>query len=257
MLAYAKTKGTIIEVFDHFGHFKNDDQIKELIKIGPDLQFISTYGATKESYQKVATNSDFDIIRENIKKFVKFKKQMKTKFPILSFHYIVTKYSKEEIDIFLEFLHSLDTEIAEVLVTPMLHSFPEAEDIYVTVDPEYIAKIEKKAKKYNIPVTINMCAKQDAEALEKKPGINNCKELIMPFIFVNGDVTPCCGQNEVNEREWQHKTTLGNALKQPFREIWYSPRYIKMRKMIRQNKVPPECIWCPAYDLSSLKCKSQ
>ena len=253
MMAYAKTKGTIVEVFDHFGHFKNDEQIKELIKVGPDFQFISTYGATKESYQKVAKNSNFDIIRENIKKFVKFKKQMKTRFPILSFHYIVTKYSKEEIDIFLEFLHSLNTEIAEVLVTPMLHSFPEAEDIYVTVDPEYIAKIEKKAKKYNIPVTINMCAKQDAEGLERKPGINNCKELIMPFIFVDGDVTPCCGQNEVNQRDWQHKTSLGNALKQPFREIWYSPRYVKMRKMIRENKVPPECIYCPAYDMSCLK----
>jgi MoaA/NifB/PqqE/SkfB family radical SAM enzyme len=69
----------------------------------------------------------------------------------------------------------------------------------------------------------------------------------MPFIFVTGYVTPCCAQNEANQREWQKKMSLGNALEKPFREIWYSPRYKKMRKMIRKNKCPPECKFCPAY----------
>lgn len=98
-----------------------------------------------------------------------------------------------------------------------------------------------------------MAAKQEAEGLEKKPSINQCKELIMPFIFVDGDITPCCGQNEANARDWQHKTNLGNALKQPFRQIWYSPKYTRMRKMIRKNQCPPECALCPAYDKRNLK----
>ena len=78
----------------------------------------------------------------------------------------------------------------------------------------------------------------------------------MPFIFVDGDVTPCCGQNEANQRDWQHKTSLGNALKKPFREIWYSPKYVRLRKMIRANKTPPECANCPVYDVSFKTSKS-
>lgn len=251
MLAYAKSKGTIIEVFDHFVHFKNEDEIRELIEIGPDFQFISTYGASKRSFEKVCVGSDFDKIIENIKTFVRLKKQMKKRFPILNFHYIITKESKDEILDFLDFVHSLDTEIGEILVTPMLHSFKEAEKYETRIDRAYVKKVLDKAKEYNISVTVNMAAKKEAEGLEKKPDIKNCKEYIMPFIFVTGDVTPCCGQNEANAREWQKNLSLGNAFDKPFKDIWYSEKYTRMRKLIRQNKCPRECALCPAYEVLS------
>jgi len=178
---------------------------------------------------------------------------MKKRFPILSFHYIITSKSKDEILEFLDFVHSLNTEIGEILVTPLLHHFKEAKKYAAEIDKNYMEKVKEKAKKYRIPITVNMSAKQGAEGLEEKPPINQCKELIMPFIFVDGNVTPCCGLNEGNRRDWQNNTSLGNALEKPFREIWYSPKYIKMRKMIRENKVPKECVYCPAYNLSSIK----
>ena len=31
MLAYAKSKGTIVELMDHFAHFKNEGEIRELV----------------------------------------------------------------------------------------------------------------------------------------------------------------------------------------------------------------------------------
>lgn len=252
MLAYAKSKGTIIEVFDHFAHFKNDEQIKELIQIGPDFQFVSTYGASKKSFEKICVGSDYTLIEKSIKRFVELKKKMKKRFPILNFHYIITSESKEEILEFLDFVHSLETEVGEILVTPMLHSFKEAKKYAVDISPDYVKRIITKAKKYGIPITVNMSAKQEAEGLEDKPPMNNCKEYIMPFIFVTGHVTPCCGQNEANAREWQKKLSLGNVLEKPFREIWYSQRYKQMRKLIRQNKCPKECALCPAYE----KCKN-
>jgi MoaA/NifB/PqqE/SkfB family radical SAM enzyme len=253
MLKYAKSKGTLVEVFDHFTHFNDDKKIKELLEIGPDFQFISTYGASKNSFEKVCVGSDYKLIEKNIKKFVALKKQMKKKFPILNFHYIVTRDSKEELIDFLDFVHSLNTEVGEILVTPMLHSFREAEKYSTSIDEKYVRKIRTKAERYNIPITINMSAKKEAENLEKKPFINNCKEHIMPFIFVDGDVTPCCGQNEANQRVWQHKVSLGNAIKTPFKEIWYSPRYKKMRASIRKNNAPSECALCPAYEISCNK----
>lgn len=250
MIAYAKSKGTIVEVMDHFAHFKDDEQIKELIKIGPDFQFVSTYGASKKSFEKVCAGSNYKKIEDNILKFVKFKKQMKKRFPILNFHYIITSESKDELLNFLDLVHSLKTEVGEILVTPLLHSFKEAKKYAVEIDKNYVDKVRKKASKYKIPITINMTAKQSSEGLEKKPSINNCKEYIMPFIFVNGDVTPCCSQNEANQREWQKKNSLGNVFEKSFREIWYSPQYKKMRKLIRQNKCPSECALCPAYEKS-------
>jgi radical SAM protein with 4Fe4S-binding SPASM domain len=134
----------------------------------------------------------------------------------------------------------------------MTHAFKEAEDFAVSINEEYVENVRKKAKKLGIEITINFSAKKDTEDLQKRPPIHNCKELIMPFIFSNGNITPCCSLNEANNRDWQHGTALGNAIQTPLREIWYSKRYKEMRKAIRENKVPPECIYCPAYDLSNI-----
>jgi MoaA/NifB/PqqE/SkfB family radical SAM enzyme len=253
MLRYAKSKGTVIEIMDHFAHFKDEAQIKELLEIGPDFQFVSTYGATKETSDNICVGSDFNIILKNIKIFIKLKKQMKKKFPILNFHYIVTRKSKDELLKFLDFLHSLKTEIGEVLVTPMLHDFKEAKNYAVKIEKSYIEKVEKKATRYKIPITINLAAQKEAMGLIKKPPINFCKEYIMPFIFVTGHVTPCCGQNEANQRKWQKKMSLGNVFEKDFKKIWYSQRYKKLRELIRKNKCPKECAFCPSYDLDRYK----
>ena len=241
MIAYIKSRGTIIEVFDHFAHFKDDNQIKELIEIGPDFQFISIYGGTKKTFEYICKGSDFDKIVKNIKTFVRLKKQMKKRFPILSFHFIVTKQSKNELFEFIDFIASLNTEVGEVLITPLLHGFKHAKGFQVKVDETYRKKIVDYASSKGLPVTFNQCSE------ENKTNIINCKQYIMPFVFVDGRVTPCCGQNENNQREWQHKNSLGNALKIPFRKIWYSEKYVNLRKQIRQNKCPKECANCPVY----------
>ena len=247
MLAYAKSKGTIVEVMDHFAHFKNDDQIKELLEIGPDFQFVSTYGASKDSFESVCVGSNYEKIIHNIKTFVRLKKQMKKRFPILSFHYIVTSKSKDEVFQFLDFVHSLDTEVGEILVTPMLHDFKEAKKFAVDLEPEYIDKIREKAQELGIAVTVNMIAYKEAEKLSQKPPFDCCKEYIMPFVFVTGHVSVCCSINEANQRDLLKKNSPGNLFEKDLKTIWYSPQYKRIRRMIRNNQCPVECALCPAY----------
>ena len=253
MIAYAKSKGTIVEVMDHFSHFKNENQIRELLEIGPDFQFVSIYGGTKKTSDSVCIGSDFSKVIENIKTFARLKKQMKKRFPIFSVHYIVTKDSKEEIFNFLDFLKSLDTEIAEVLVTPMLHDFKDAKEYAVDLEPEYIEKVRKKSEEVKIPVTVNMIAYKEAEKLKEKPSMDCCKEYIMPFVFVDGKISPCCGLNEANQRELLKKNSPGNLFQTNLKKVWYSPQYRKIRNMIRNNQCPRECAMCPAYVAENMK----
>jgi len=252
MLAYAKSKGTIVEVMDHFGHFKNENQIRELLEIGPDFQFVSIYGGTKQTSDNVCIGSDYNKVIKNIKIFAKLKKQMKKRFPILSFHYIVTRDSKDEIFQFLNFLKSLEIEIAEVLVTPMLHDFKDAEEYAVEINKEYIEKVRKKAEEVGISTTVNMIAYKEAEGLSSKPPFTCCKEYIMPFVFVNGQISPCCGLNEANQRELLKKNSPGNLFHKNLKEVWYSPQYKRIRRMIRANQCPKECALCPAYTTKNM-----
>jgi len=223
------------------------DLFPPFLEIGPDFQFVSIYGGTKETSDNVCIGSDYNKVIENVKSFVKLKKQMKKRFPIISFHYIVTRDSKDEIFSFLDFVKSLDTEIGEVLVTPMLHDFKDAEEYAVTLDEDYIDKVREKADQVGIATTVNMIAYKEAEKLKEKPPFTCCKEYIMPFVFVTGDMSPCCSLNEANQRELLKSNSPGNLFNKSLRQIWYSKQYKNIRKMIRNNKCPKECAMCPAY----------
>jgi len=253
IVRYCKSKGAIVELMDHFATFKDENQIRELLEISPDFQFVSIYGATKKTSDSICIGSDFDTVTKNVKTFVRLKKEMKKKFPILNFHYIVTNQSKEEVFGFLDFIHSLDTEIGEILITPMLHDFKEAKGYSVKLDSDYINKIREKTKEYDIPTTINLTALQQEKGLLRKPSFKQCKEYIMPFVLVSGHMSPCCGLNEANQRELLKSNSPGNLFEKNIREIWYSPKYKNIRKLIRQGKCPQECKLCPAYEEASSK----
>ena len=107
--------------------------------------------------------------------------------------------------------------------------------------------IEKTAEQLGVHIDYNLTVSRNG----KKPPISHCVEYIMPFIFVTGHVINCCCNNEGNRREWQKETSFGNVFEQPFKEIWNSPNYKKMREMIRKDKLSKECIYCPVYNMKS------
>lgn len=74
----------------------------------------------------------------------------------------------------------------------------------------------------------------------------------MPFVFVTGHISPCCGINEANQRELLKRNSPGNLFEKSLKEIWYSDKYIRIRKMIRNNKCPVECALCPAYECENM-----
>ncbi len=248
IVAYAKSKGTVVELMDHFNHM-NEKLLRELIDIGPDFFFISIYGTNQETYGKVCVNGDWNKVLENLKLFAKIKREKKAHFPLLSFHYIVSRDTKPEIYRFLDIVSGLDTEIAEVLITPLMHSFKEAEHLVEHISDKDIEKIKEYAAERNISVTINQNVPKNGN---KRP-INRCIEYIMPFIFVTGHMIPCCGANEANQREIQKTTAMGNIFEKPLKEIWYGPRYTQLRNLIRSGELPFVCRECPAYDIKGLK----
>ena len=101
--------------------------------------------------------------------------------------------------------------------------------------------VEEKGREKGIKIVWN------ANVPKRKPNISKCLEFFEPFIFVTGDVIPCCAGNEANGREYQKKTSLGNIFEKPFKEIWAGERYRQLRVMIRKGKLPSPCVNCPIY----------
>ena len=238
----SNTSKPIIELVDNF-FLLDEKKAEKIIKMGVDIQFISMCGATKETNDKIMKNSSFETVIKNIKDFVRVKKQLGSVTPLLNFHYILFKDNQHEALQFLDLIDSLDAEVFEILYTPLLHGFKEIQHLEMNERDvlELKKKIIEKAKKIGINVSFN------ESVFEKKPSISQCANWIMPFVFVTGEVIPCCTMNEANNRDYQKKYSIGNVFEQRFRDIWYGSKSTAFKKQIRQGKTPLYCAGCPVY----------
>jgi MoaA/NifB/PqqE/SkfB family radical SAM enzyme len=243
MLEYVKSKDIIVELYDTF-YFIDEETAAKLLEYGVDRILISLDAATKETYEKIRVNSDFDRVTSNLVNLFKMKKEKGAYFPKMAFHYIVNRHNLAEIPLYLDYIKSIvQDDRVFIQFTRMLHTFKEVEDLYTEIPDELVATTRAKAQAMNITVEFNK------DTLLKKPDIKECTEFIMPFIFVTGHVIPCCAGNEACQREFQHETALGNIFESRFREIWKGPRYKAFRKLIREGKIPRACNNCCIYNV--------
>lgn len=246
MLEYVKSKNIFVELYDNL-FYANEEILKRLVELELDKLFISTVGATKETYEKIMVNSNFERVVKNIRTLCGLKKQMDAHFPEIEFHYIVTKLNVHEMMPFLEFAHSFGEQGIKVKFTRMLHTFKEVEHLFTEVPKNIVEDVKRKGKELNLKVDWS------ADVPQIKPPITKCTEWIMPFIFVAGHVVPCCAGNEANRREFQKAYALGNVFERPFKEIWYGEEYENFRKMLRKGQVPKQCRGCPLYEVKDEK----
>ena len=243
MLRYVKSKDIVVELYDTF-YFIDEKITDELIDMEVDRILISLDAATKETYEKIRVNSDFDRVTSNLKRLYQVKYDRKKLFPSMAFHFIINKLNWSEIPAYIDYVKSIvGDQKTFIQYTRMLHRYKHVEHLFTEVPDEIVRETEEKAKSQNISVGFNR------DVLTRKPSITCCMEWTMPFIFVTGHVIPCCVGNEAGQREFQKETSLGNIFEQPFREIWNGEKYRNLRKQIRQGKVPPPCVTCSLYDL--------
>ena len=242
MLRYVKSKGIYVELFDTF-YFIDEKTAKELIELGIDKLILSFDAATKETYEKIRVGSDFERVLNNLKNFIRIKEGMNSNFPEMEFHYIISKANVNEIPDYIELIRSISSEIPEVFFTRMLHKFEETKDLFVEIPADIIQNAEKKAHDLNLKISWNL------NVPTVKPPIEHCVTWFMPFIFVTGEVIPCCSGNEANRRESQKATSLGNVFDTSFKEIWRGDKYKELRRKIRGGEIPEPCKNCCLYEV--------
>jgi len=244
MLRYVKSKSIYVELYDNF-IFTTPEISKEFIEIGVDRILASVDAATKETYENIRVGASFENTINNLKNFIRLKKEKNSHFPELDFHFIVSKLNVSEIPDYVDLVNSLDAPGSKIIFTRVLYWFKDIQNLRINQIPQKIIESAKKrAQKFNLRIGLG------SDVLEEKPFIKQCKEFIMPFIFVTGDVICCCVTNEANRRDFQKETSFGNVFKEPFKDIWNSKRYKMFRKTIRKGNAPIQCHNCPVYKVN-------
>ena len=133
--------------------------------------------ATKETYEKIRVNGDYDKAVKNIKALDRYKKQRGKHFPQIEFHYLLLKQNLHEAEMFLDFVDGLGIEVSGVMYSKLLHNFGKLEGIYTEVPDGLMERLVQKGQSLGIPVYFN------GDASQCKPKTQTCTQTAMPYIF--------------------------------------------------------------------------
>lgn len=243
ILTILKQRNIYIELYDNF-HFVDKEKAEKLVELKIDKMFVSMDAATSEAYKKIRCSDEFGKVVNNVKQLFAVKKIKKSIFPEFVFHFIINKHNVNEIADFVNLVHSIAGSGAVIQFTVLMHSFPEIAGIVINEDiSDQKNEALNRAKKLGIKIYFN----QNASC--KKPTVNNCSAWLMPFIFVTGEVIPCCAANEANRRDFQKKYSMGNIFETDFKSIWYGEKYSEFRENLSKCIIPIQCGDCPIFDV--------
>lgn len=245
IIKYLRLKGVSVNFVDEFD-FIDTDKARKLIELGVNCIWISMDGATKETYEKIKVGCDFEKAVNNIKMLLKLKKELVSPFPTLCFRFVVNKLNYQEMPKMVELVSSFgDLGEGNKLEFVGLLTFKEIEKYYLPEVPkEILEETVKMGRKLGIRVRFSHISES------KLPPIKKCAAWTEPYIMIGGYVLPCCAVLMSNKRDFLRKYAFGNLHQKSFKEIWYSERYKKFRKMVLKNneKVPILCVGCRAFD---------
>ena len=184
-IKYAKEKVPKSEIciFTN-GSLLNKENAIKIIESGLDVISISFDGFSKNTYERIRGNLNFDEVNTNITRLLDLKKKMKKKTPRIELAYVEIEENKRETEEFINRWESL------------------VDNVNIGVFCNWGGMVPGK----------EVAKKNKASALNPKR--SPCTRLWSHLlIFRNGDVPLCC-------QDFDGKNLLGNVATSSIREIW-------------------------------------
>lgn len=211
MIEYSVDKIPIVRLNTN-GRLLTEENRKKLLNSGLKHLTISIDATTKDTYDKIRCNGDFDAVVNNTNKLLKLKGKCNLPYTIVQM--IEMKHNMSEIDDFKK----IWKDNADRVDIVRLSSLSNPKNDYDC----------NRIKDYN---------------LHKVPF---CGILWTRMcIYSNGDVPFCYA-------DYDGKNLLGNVYESKIVDIWNSDKAFRLRDNFRHNKnLPKECQYCNEYDRTS------
>ncbi len=229
MIKYAKQKNLKVTISTNGYLFNEEKNIENLINSKLDELIVTLDGIDQKTLVKYRVGANFDVIINGIKKLVKKKNELNSKYPCIELQFIIMKHNENQIEKIKELAKQLGVDRL-ILKTVNIYENLVPKKLLLRLAKKFLPS-EKKYRRYEI--------KDDkiVHKLAKKAG---CPGLwIGTVINYDGNVVPCC----YDAYEWH---LFGNAFKEEFKKIWNNEKYRAFRKAVLKNKRNIKlCKYCP------------
>lgn len=212
MIAYANTK-KCFTTFSTNGLLLHFELCRQLIDAHLNAITISIDGFDQQSYNAFRVGGSFHDVLQNVIKFVKLKKSLRTVYPIITIQLIVTRFNEYHLKQIKRFAYSTGADIVrfKTAYATDLNSFPS----YLPENPKY-----------------NRYIVSDGKLMMRRQSAPGCFRFHRSLtITSDGKVVPCCYD--------KHATyVLGDINTQHIAVIWKSKEVSKLRKQLfTRNKL--------------------
>lgn len=215
IIGYTTESGVGSTIHSNFNLF-SEKMAEHCVHSGLTHIYLSIDGATQESYEKYRVKGKLDQVLENLKMMVETKKRLKSRYPIITWKFLVFEHNKHEAEQARRMAKELGADEFEVF-----HGSPQLCDIYTFAD-DY---------------------RREPHRLQEVP--DHCSSL-WSSIYVNSDGTlfPCSLSFRENE-------SFGNLLHEDLKTVWNNPKYVHSRAMFGNDPfskdIPLPCRGCRHY----------
>ena len=102
IIRYARSKGMVDVMFNTNGLLLDEAVSRELILSGLTRIMISLDAATEGTYRRIRVGSDFERVTENVRRFVRLRREMGSRLPIVRVSFCVTSLNEHELEDFVK-----------------------------------------------------------------------------------------------------------------------------------------------------------
>ncbi|HHT9145440.1 MAG TPA: radical SAM/SPASM domain-containing protein [Candidatus Wunengus sp. YC61] len=226
MIHYATKRGLSVSMLTN-GILLNAEAREGILDSGLNFMAVSMDGATKHTYESIRIGASFETLVENIRLFVKERKNRRLSYPSIDLQMVVTQKNIHEVDAFEKLARDLGVERAYL---KSLHIDRSREDV------DYVESLEKDYFVNSTSLPSRYITNEQGN-LELKDKRLCPQKLQTPVITTDGDVLPCCF-----DIFGEH--VLGNVTNQRFLDIWNSDKYIDFRGDLAMHRKLPMCASC-------------
>jgi MoaA/NifB/PqqE/SkfB family radical SAM enzyme len=114
MIRYAADAGIFMRLSTNFSVEYDENYLSEFMNSGLGRLVIDIDGTTQEIYEQYRVGGNLDLVLNNIKKIVKFKKENNLQYPIIQARMLVMKQNEHQIEDFKKLAKELDVDEMEL-----------------------------------------------------------------------------------------------------------------------------------------------
>ncbi|MFC2102733.1 radical SAM/SPASM domain-containing protein [Bacteroidota bacterium] len=204
------------------GHYFTEKNIRRTIQSGLNKLIISLDGTDQEAYEKYRIGGSFQKVIDGTSDFVRIRKEMKAKRPLLEIQFLVLKSNEHQLKEIKELGKSLGVD-RTVLKTAQFYDFEHGNPLMP--ENERWSRYKRTSRKESQQLAVG-----SQQYIINNSLPNRCFRMWSGCVVTwDGKVVPCCFDKDADH-------CLGDLKSQSFNEIWKGEPYKLFRKQILENR---------------------